>query len=67
MCSSDLEEEGWWQAFSSFLWEDANAAALKAHKVLSVDSLNPLMAKSFGKVVQRSDVVSHLETHASMC
>ena len=53
--------------FLPSFWENADAAAPKAHEALSVDNPNPLMAKSFGKVVQRSDVVSHLETHASMC
>ena len=53
--------------FLPSFWDNADVVAPKAHEALSVDNPNPLMAKSFGKVVQRSDVVSHLETHASMC
>ena len=32
-------------------WDDANAAALKAHKELFMDNLNPLMAKSSSEVI----------------
>ena len=34
------------KSFLSTFWDDADAAALKAHEVLSVDDLSPLMAKS---------------------
>ena len=37
--------------FLPSFWDNADAAAPKAHEVLSVDNPNPLMAKSFGKVV----------------
>nr|POF19063.1 hypothetical protein CFP56_42401 [Quercus suber] len=37
--------------FLPTFWDDADAAALKAYEALSVDDLNPLMAKSSGEVI----------------
>ena len=37
--------------FLPTFWEDADMAALKAHKALSVDDLGPLMAKSSSEVM----------------
>ena len=34
------------KSFLPSFWDDADAVPLKAHKVLSMDDLNPLMAKS---------------------
>ena len=39
------------KSFLPTFWDDANAAALKAHKALSVDDLSPLMAKSSSEVM----------------
>ena len=37
--------------FLPSFWDNANAAALKAHQVLSMDDLNPLMVKLSNKVM----------------
>ena len=37
--------------FLPTFWDYVDAAALKAHEVLSVDDLNPLMAKSSSEVI----------------
>ena len=37
--------------FLPSFWDNANAAALKAHEVLSMDDLNPLMVKLSNKVM----------------
>ena len=39
------------KSFLPIFWDDANAAALKAHGALSVDDLGPLMAKSSSAVM----------------
>ena len=39
------------KSFLPTFWDDANAAALKAHEALSVDDLGPLMAKSPSEVM----------------
>ena len=39
------------KSFLPSFWDDANAAALKAHKALSEDDLSPLMAKSSNEVI----------------
>ena len=39
------------KSFLPSFWDDADAAALKAHKVLFVDNLNYLMAKSSSEVM----------------
>ena len=39
------------KSFLPSFWDDANATALKAHEVLSMDDLNPLMAKLSNKVM----------------
>nr|POE88942.1 hypothetical protein CFP56_68459 [Quercus suber] len=44
------------KSFLPTFWNDANTAALKAHKALFVDDLNPLMVKSFDKVM-----LSHIQ------
>ena len=44
------------KSFPPTFCDDANAAAMKAHKALSVDNLSPLMAKSFSEVM-----LSHIQ------
>ena len=44
------------KSFLPTFWDDANAAALKAHEALSVDDLSPLMAKSSSEVM-----LSHIQ------
>ena len=39
------------KSFLPTFWDDADAAALKAHKVLFVDDLSPLMAKSSSEMM----------------
>ena len=39
------------EPFLPSFWDDVNATALKAHEALSMDDLNPLMAKSSSKVM----------------
>nr|POF27439.1 hypothetical protein CFP56_08777 [Quercus suber] len=39
------------KSFLSTFWDDADAIALKAHEVLFVDDLSPLMAKSSSKLL----------------
>nr|POF04915.1 hypothetical protein CFP56_75070 [Quercus suber] len=39
------------QSFLPTFWDDANMAALKAYKALSMDDLGPLMAKSSNEVM----------------
>ena len=39
------------KSFLPSFWDDADAAALKAHEVLFVDNLNYLMAKSSSEVM----------------
>ena len=39
------------KSFLPSFWDDADAAALKAHEALSVDDLSPLMAKSSSEVM----------------
>nr|POE69869.1 hypothetical protein CFP56_29453 [Quercus suber] len=42
------------KSFLPTFWDDADVAALKAHKALFVDDLNPLMAKSSGEALGES-------------
>ena len=39
------------KSFLPTLWDNADAAALKAHEVFFVDDLSPLMAKSSNEVM----------------
>ena len=39
------------RSFLYTFWDDADAAALKAHEALSVEDLSPLMAKSSNEVM----------------
>ena len=48
--------------FLPTFWDDANAAALKAHEALSVDDLSPLMAKSSNEVM-----LSHIQKLMQVC
>nr|POE92212.1 hypothetical protein CFP56_27607 [Quercus suber] len=42
------------KSFLPTFWDDTDAAALKAHEVLSLDDLSPLMAKSSSEVLGES-------------
>ena len=44
------------RSFLPTFWDDADAVALKAHKVLSMEHLSPLMAKSFDEAM-----LSHIQ------
>ena len=50
------------KSFLPAFWDDANAAALKAHKAFSVDDLSPLMAKSSSEVMS-----SHIQKLVQVC
>ena len=50
------------KSFLTTFWDDADAAALKAHEVLSVDDLSPLMAKLSNKVM-----LSHIQKIVQVC
>ena len=39
------------KSFLPTFWDDADVTTLKAHEVLFVDNLSPLMAKSSGEVM----------------
>nr|POF27442.1 hypothetical protein CFP56_08780 [Quercus suber] len=63
MIASDGEEirkkkKAGGKSFLPTFWIDANAAALKAHKALSMDDLSPLMAKSSSGALGESLFVS---------
>ena len=44
------------KSFLPSFWDDADAAALKAHEALFMDDLSPLMAKSYSEVI-----LSHIQ------
>ena len=48
--------------FLHSLWDNAGVAALKAHEVLSMDDLNPLMVKSSSEVMS-----SHIQKLVQVC
>ena len=50
------------KSFLPTFWNDADTAALRAHKVLSVDDLSPLMAKSSSEVM-----LSHMQKLVQVC
>ena len=50
------------KSFLPAFWDDANAAALKAHDAFSVDDLSPLMAKSSSEVMS-----SHIQKLVQVC
>ena len=50
------------KSFLPTFWDDADAAALKAHEALFVDDLNLLMAKSFSEVMS-----SHIQKLVQVC
>ena len=50
------------KSVSKSFWDDVNAVALKAHEVLSMDDLNPLMVKSSSDVMS-----SHIQKLVQVC
>ena len=50
------------KSFLPTFWDDADAAALKAHEAFSVDDLIPLMAKSSNEVMS-----SHIQKLVQVC
>ena len=50
------------KSFLPTFWDDIDVAALKAHEVLSVDDLSPLMEKSSSKVMS-----SHIQKLGQVC
>ena len=50
------------KSFLPIVWDDDDAAALKAHEALSMDDLSPLMAKSSSKVMS-----SHIQKLVQVC
>ena len=50
------------KSFLPTFWNDADTAALRAHEVLSVDDLSPLMAKSSSEVM-----LSHMQKLVQVC
>ena len=50
------------KSFLPTFWDDADAAALKAHEAFSVDDLIPLMAKSSNEVIS-----SHIQKLVQVC
>ena len=50
------------KSFLPTFWDDANTVALKAHEMLSVHDLSPLMVKSSGEVMS-----SHIQKLVQVC
>ena len=50
------------KSFLPTLWDDVDAAALKAHKALSMEDLSPLMAKLSSEVMS-----SHIQKLVQIC
>ena len=50
------------KSFLTTFWDDVDTATLKAHEVLSVDDLSPLMAKLSNKVMS-----SHIQKIVQVC
>ena len=50
------------KSFLPSVWDDADAAALKAHEALSMDDLSPLMAKLSNEVMS-----SHIQKLVQVC
>ena len=50
------------KSFLPTFWDDANIATLMAHEALSMDDLNPLMAKSSSEVMS-----SHIQKLVQVC